>query len=186
MGDQPMPYRPITPIKGPGIVAVSALYDEQEAARHDEVVEAARARAAAGSRSRATGRIAVLLLAAAMLAVAVFAVWPRSAPGPTPTAVASLAALARGAPTTTTFDGQRYYIGFTPADPSSVVIDGRMYATSHGYSIEVPASAAWDFTIAGPHGGLVFGYFDDRGQPNTGVRLVVAASDLTSDGNALR
>src|SRR5665647_547786 len=116
-----MPYRPITPLKGPGIVAMEALYDEQEGARQAQRADAARSRAAVPSR-----RLAAALLAGPLLVVTAVAALPRSGPGATPSAVLSLATLAGDAPTTTAFDGQRYTIAFTAVNPLSIVADGRM------------------------------------------------------------
>lgn len=174
-----MPYRPITPLKGPGIVAMEALYDEQEGARQAQRADAARSRAAVPSR-----RLAAALLAVALLVVTAVAALPRSGPGATPSAVRSLATLAGNAPTTTAFDGQRYTIAFTAVNPLSIVADGRMYAVKQGYSFDTPSDPV--FVIAGPQGGTALAYFDGGGEPNTGVRIVVAASDLTVDGSALR
>ena len=180
-----MPYRPITPLKGPGIVAMEALYDEQEGARQAQRDEAARSRAAAPGRRR-MARVAAALLGVAVLVAAAVAALPRSGPAATPPAVLSLATLAGDAPTTTAFDGQRYTIAFTAVNPLSIVADGRMYAVKQGYSFDIPDYGSIAFVISGPQGGAALGYFDGGGEPNTGVRIVVAASDLTVDGSALR
>jgi len=178
-----MPYRPITPLKGPGIVAMEALYDEQEGARQAQRADAARSRAAVPSRRRTAG-LAAALVAVSLLVVTAVAALPRSGPGATPSVVLSLATLAGNAPTTTAFDGQRYTIAFTAVNPLSIVADGRMYAVKQGYSFDTPSDPV--FVIAGPQGGTALAYFDGGGEPNTGVRIVVAASDLTVDGSALR
>ncbi len=69
----------------------------------------------------------------------------------------------------------------------SVVAGGRMYAVKQGYAFDTPSDfGGVQFTMAGPLGGSAIGYFDGGGEPNTGVRIVVAASDLTADGSALR
>jgi len=180
-----MPYRPMTPIKGPGIVAMDELYDEQEDARQAQRVDAARIEEVQG-RGRSWVRGAALLLFAALVALAAIALWPRSGSAPTPPAILSLATLAGAAPATTSFDGQRYTIAFTAANPMSVVAEGRLYATKQGYSIEGPSNGTVEFIIAGPQGGAALGYFDGGGAPNTAVRIVVAASDLTVDGSALK
>jgi hypothetical protein len=181
-----MPYRPITPIKGPGIVAMDALYDEQEDARRADVEGEARSRDADPTRGRRTAMVVGAVLIAAVLVVAAVVVASRSQPGPTPPAVASLAGLAGSAPATTTFDGQRYTIAFTAANPGSVLAVGRTYATSRGYSFDTPSDGMVAFTITGPQGGTALGYFDGGGEANSGIRIVVAASDLTADGTALR
>ena len=97
--------------------------------------------------------------------------------------------IARGArrfrPATTTFDGQRYTVAFTPANPGSVLAEGRTYATERGYAFATQSDGMIAFTITGPRGGTALGYFDGGGQANTGVRIVVAASDLTADGTAI-
>ena len=100
-------------------------------------------------------------------------------------AVASLAVLAGSAPATTTFDGHRYTVAFTPANPGSVLAEGRTYATERGYAFATQSDGMIAFTITGPRGGTALGYFDGGGQANTGVRIVVAASDLTADGTAI-
>ena len=61
-----------------------------------------------------------------------------------------------------------------------------MYAVKQGYSFDIPSDGLVAFVISGPQGGAALGYFDGGGKPNTGVRIVVAASDLTVDGSALR
>jgi hypothetical protein len=179
----PMPYRPITPLKGPGVVLMEALYDEQEGARQAQRADAARSRAAAPSRRRTVGLAAALLTAALLVGAAVAAL-PRSGPAATPSAIVSLATLAGDAPTTTAFDGQRYTIAFTAANPMRA--SARMYAVKQGYSFDIPDYGSIAFVISGPQGGADLGYFDGGGEPNTGVRIVVAASDLTVDGSALR
>jgi hypothetical protein len=178
-----MPYRPITPLKGPSVVLMEALYDEQEGARQAQRAEAARSRAAAPGRRR-TARLAAALLGVAVLVAAAVAALPRSGPAATPPAVLSLATLAGDAPTTTAFDGRRYTIAFTAANPMRA--SARMYAVKQGYSFDIPDYGSIAFVISGPQGGAALGYFDGGGEPNTGVRIVVAASDLTVDGSALR
>ena len=181
-----MPYRPVTPLRGPGIVAVDKLYDEQEGARQAQRVDAARTSRAAVPSRRRTVWLAATILIVALLAVAAVTASLRSGPGATPPAVPSLATLAGAAPATTTFDGQHYTIAFTAANPTAVVADGRMYAAKLGYSFDTPSIGTVEFVIAGPQGGVAVAYFDGGGEPNTGVRIVVAVSDLTTDGRTLR
>ena len=164
---------------------MSELYDEQEDARQAQRLEAERGRTSALGHRRTAGLAVALLFIASLLALAGVALWPRSGPATTPAAVVSLADLADAAPTTTTFDGLRYTIAFIAANPKSIISDGWVYAVRQGYSFNTPSGGV-EFVMAGPQGGTALGYFDGGGEPNTGVRIVVAAADLTADGSALR
>ena len=183
-----MAYRPITPIKGPGIAAVSALYDEQQDARQGQVEIEAGIRAADPTRGRrrTLALVGLVLASVAIVALAV-ALLPRSGPAATPAAVTGLATLAGTAPSTTTFDGQRYTISFTAANPAAIFAVSRTFADKHGYTFDTPGSGGpVALGMTGPQGGVALVYFDTGQMPNTPVRIVVAASDLTADGSALR
>lgn len=182
-----MSYRPITPIKSSGIAVVTELYHEQEDARHSQVAAEDKIRTADPTRGRFVGRVVGgILLAVVLVGVVAAVAWPRPAPGPTPAAVTALATLAGSSPATTTFDGKQYTIVFTLDDPQTVYAAARSFAEQHGYSFDTPPNGRVVFDMSGPEGGVAVGYFENAGDPNTAIRIVIDASDLTVDGSALR
>jgi hypothetical protein len=182
-----MSYRPITPIKGPGIAAVSELYDEQQDARGSQADAEDRARAADPTRGRRRALIVIGIAVVALLAVAISGVLlPKAAPAATPSAITTLATLAGTAATTTSFDGQRYTITFTAANPTALYATARMFADKHGYTFDTPPDGRVLIDLAGPQGGVALVYVDGAQEANASIRIVVAASDLTADGASLR